>query len=185
MLDVVLGDERRPPSEASAVVLRAVAEVMMNRPEDALNDLAAPTIGNQHDAPLWRAIAYAHQGKWAEAREALQDRRGDDGDAAGRAAARGAQGRAARRHRGRRFRQRLIQLNDFETIGVPRELEPAIAVLIGRLAEGMGRSEDALTAYRNAADSWDRPRRGAGPLARDRAALFARRSQARQGHSRA
>jgi len=39
-----------------------------------------------------------------------------------------------------------------------------IAVLMGRLAEGMGRTEDALAAYRTAADSWDRPAAAQGLL---------------------
>src|ERR1700689_5097071 len=56
------------------------------------------------------------------------------------------------------------QLNDFETIGVPHDMEPAMAVLVGRLAEGMGRTEDALAAYRTAADSWDRPAAAQGKL---------------------
>ncbi len=55
-------------------------------------------------------------------------------------------------------------LNDFETIGVPHEMEPTIAVLMGRLAEGLGRKEDALAAYRTAADSWDRPAAAQGTL---------------------
>ena len=42
------------------------------------------------------------------------------------------------------------RLNEFEMVGVPRELEPAIAVLTGRLAEGLGRVEDALRSYRAA-----------------------------------
>ena len=49
-------------------------------------------------------------------------------------------------------------------IGVPRELEPTMAVLTGRLAEGLGRIEDALRAYRAAADSWDRPAAAQGRL---------------------
>jgi predicted negative regulator of RcsB-dependent stress response len=56
------------------------------------------------------------------------------------------------------------ELNDFETIGVPRDMEPVIAVLMGRLAEGMGRTEEALQAYRTAADSWDRPAAAQGQL---------------------
>ena len=36
-------------------------------------------------------------------------------------------------------------------------MQPLIAVLVGRLDEGMGRTQDALQAYRTAADSWDRP----------------------------
>ena len=75
------------------------------------------------------------------------------------------------------FSTASIQLNDFQTIGVSHELEPAMAVLIGRLAEGMGRNEDALAAYQTAADLGP-ARRGAGPIARDLAALRDRRSQA-------
>ncbi len=47
-------------------------------------------------------------------------------------------------------------LNELQTIGVPGEEAPAIAVLVGLLAEGMGRNEDALTNYRAAAASSDR-----------------------------
>jgi hypothetical protein len=61
------------------------------------------------------------------------------------------------------FRGAADQLNDFETIGVPRELQPGLSVLVGRLAEGAGHSEDALTAYR-AAVAWDRPAAAQGRL---------------------
>jgi Arc/MetJ-type ribon-helix-helix transcriptional regulator len=47
---------------------------------------------------------------------------------------------------------------------VPRELEPTIAVLTGRLAEGLGKVEEALRAYRTANDSWDRPAAAQGRL---------------------
>src|SRR5471030_3357976 len=47
-------------------------------------------------------------------------------------------------------------INEFETVGVPPELEPSIAVLVGRLNEGLGRTEDALTSYRAAVASPDR-----------------------------
>jgi hypothetical protein len=43
-------------------------------------------------------------------------------------------------------------------------MEPVMAILMGRLAEGMGRTEDALSAYRTAADSWDRPAAAQGVL---------------------
>ena len=62
------------------------------------------------------------------------------------------------------FNSASSQLNDFQTIGVPHDLEPAMSVLIGRLAEGMGRTEDALAAYRTAADSWDRRAAAQGEL---------------------
>ncbi len=164
VLDVALANERPPGEDVSATVLRAIAEIMMNRPDDALRDLADPAVGGQHDAPLWRALAYARQGKWAQAREgfkrveaamatlpielqrvALKDEMRaaiEVGDYAGAGS----------------------ELDDFETIGVPHEMEPEMAVLMGRLAEGMGRTEDALTAYRTAADSWDRPAAAQGRL---------------------
>ena len=47
--------------------------MMMDRPDAALKDLANPAIGDQHDAPLWRALAYAKQGKWAHGARQLQD----------------------------------------------------------------------------------------------------------------
>jgi tetratricopeptide (TPR) repeat protein len=164
VLDVALRDDRPATEAASATVLRSLAEVMMNRPEDALKDLDQPGIGDQHDAALWRALAYARQGRWAQARTGFKSAEaavatlpielqrltlkdemrsaievGDFDGASG-------------------------DLNDFQTIGVPRHMEPMIAVLMGRLAEGMGHSEDALAAYRTAADSWDRPAAAQGLL---------------------
>jgi len=62
------------------------------------------------------------------------------------------------------FNAATDDLNDFHTIGIPHEMEPTVAVLMGRLAEGLGRKEDALAAYRTAADSWDRPAAAQGRL---------------------
>jgi len=157
VLDAALTQERPAAEDVSACVLRAVAEVMMNRPDAALKDLASPAVGDQHDAPLWRALAYARQGKWARARE---DFKSVEAAVATlpielqRVAVR--EGMRAAVEVGD-FAGAADQLNDLETIGVPRELQPAVSVLVGRLSEGMGHSDDALTAYRTAADSWDRP----------------------------
>jgi tetratricopeptide (TPR) repeat protein len=175
VLDVALAGDRPVAEDVTASVLRAAAEVMMKRPDDALKDLGSPAIGDQHDAPLWRALAYACQGKWGlprdsfkrvEAsiatlpielqREALKSAMGADievGDFSGAA----------------------TELNDLETIGLPRELQPSISVLVGRLSEGMGRNEEALTAYRTAADPWDRPAAVQGRCVQHRCAM-ARRS---------
>ena len=164
VLDVALADDRAAPEQGIAAVLRAVTEIMMNRPDDALKDLADPSIGDQHDAPLWRALAYAKQGKWAQARDGFRS-----ADAAVATLPVELQ-RVALKEEMRSaievgdFSTASSQLNDFETIGVPHELEPAMAVLIGRLAEGMGRNEDALAAYRTAADSWDRRAAAQGQL---------------------
>jgi hypothetical protein len=164
VLDVALSQDHSASADVTGSVLRAVTEVMMNRPDDALRDLAKPAIGDQHDAPLWRALAYSCQGKWSQARDifktveaaiatlpvelqrtALEDEMRaaiEVGD----------------------FATAEDQLNDLETIGLPREMQPAISVLIGRLSEGLGRKEDALAAYQTAADSWDRPAAAQGQL---------------------
>jgi hypothetical protein len=164
VLDVVLAEERSGTQDATASVLRAITEVMMGRPEAALRDLSIPAIGDQHDAPLWRALAYAGQGKWAMARDSFK-----------RVEATVATlpvelQRVALKSEMRAaievgdFAGAADELNDLETIGLPHELQPSIAVLFGRLSEGMGRNEDALAAYRKAADSADRPAAAQGRL---------------------
>jgi len=164
VLDVALAEDHPAAEDISANVLRAISEVMMNRPDAALKDLSNPAIGDQHDAPLWRALAFSCQGKWAQARDGFKNAEAtvatlpielqrvtlrsemraaiEVGDFAGAA----------------------DHLNDLETIGLPREVQPAVSVLIGRLDEGMGRNDDALAAYQTAADSWDRPAAAQGRL---------------------
>ncbi len=182
VLDVVLAEQRPASEDVTATVLRAVAEIMMDRPEAALKDLSDPSVGDQHDAPLWRALAYARQGKWQPGARKLQKGRSRHGHAADRTATFRAQGGNARLHRGRSdFADAENDLNDLETIGIPHDMQPAMSVLVGRLDEGLGRNEDALTAYRAAAEFVGPSVGGAGTAARDGAALFARRSQARRG----
>ena len=156
VLDVAIADQPPTLENPSAVVLRAVCNIMMGRADMGLKDLANPFVGNQLDAPLWRALAYAKLGKWAEAREGfrnveptvgtlpLEIQRSvmkdmirasiEVGDVTGATAL----------------------LNEFEAIGIPRELEPVIALLTGRINEGLGRPDDARRSYQTAAESQDR-----------------------------
>jgi len=157
VLDVIVADDRPTAEDPTALVLRAVASLMFDRVDLALKDLSNPYVGNQQDAQLWRAIASARQGKWAEAREGFRGVEGAMGTlpielqlAALKDALRvsievGDYASATRR------------LNDIETVGVPADLEPAILVLTGRLEEGLGRKEDALASYGAAAGSLNRP----------------------------
>jgi len=164
VLDVAIADHPPTAEDPTALVLRAIANIMLRRPEQALKDLANPSVGNQHDAPLWRALAYARQGRWSDAREGFRN----VGMAMGTLPIE---------------LQRLIikdmlraslevgdltgalnELHEFETVGVPRELKPALSVLTGRVVEALGRIEDALRAYQAAADSWDRPVAAQGRL---------------------
>lgn len=164
VLDVALAEKHPVTEDASTDVLRAVTEVMMNRPDDALKDLANPSVGDQDDAPLWRALAYSCQGKWAQARDTFKTVE------ASVATLPIELQRLALRSELRAsievgdFAGGADELNELETIGVPRELQPSVSVLIGRLDEGMGRRDEALAAYRTAADSWDRPAAAQGRL---------------------
>ncbi len=163
VLDVALADQRGN-DDVTGSVLKAVADVMLDRPDEALKELSNPSVGNQQDAPIWRAIAYARQGKWVEARGGFKNID----------AAMGALPIELQRLAMRQALRAAIEvrdfvgaariINEFETIGVPPETEPSIAVLSGRLYEGLGRNEDALTSYRAAAASNDRRAAAQGRL---------------------
>ena len=164
VLDTAIADDRPTADDPSPLVMRAVANIMLGRVDDAIKDLNNPAVGNQNDAQLWRALAYAREGKWASARDAFRYVEGALGtlplelqrialkDALRASIEVGDYANAVNR------------LNDFETIGVSQELEPLVSVLTGRLAEGIGRKEDALASYRYAAGSANRQAAAQGRL---------------------
>jgi tetratricopeptide (TPR) repeat protein len=164
VLDVALGDERPSAEDTTGIVLHAVANIMLSRTDEALKDLANPLIGGQNDTQLWRGVAYSRQGKWAEAREAF---RGMDAALATlpielqRLVLRDAVRAAVE---ARDFATAANQLNELDQVGVPPELAPVAAVLNGKLAEALGHNEDALAAYRAAAESTNRPAAAQGRL---------------------
>jgi tetratricopeptide (TPR) repeat protein len=156
VLDVALADQPPTLENPSAVVLRAVCNIMIGRPDVGLKDLANPFVGNQQDAALWRALAYAKLGKWADAREGFRSTE----------AAIGTLPLELQRNVMKEMVRASIEvgditgattvLNEFEAIGIPRELEPMIALLTGRINEGLGRPDDARRSYEAAAESQDR-----------------------------
>ncbi len=54
-------------------MVHAIACILIGRPGQGLKDLASPAIGNNYDSQLWKALAYARQGKWADAREKFKN----------------------------------------------------------------------------------------------------------------
>jgi tetratricopeptide (TPR) repeat protein len=156
VLDVAIADQPPTAENPSAVVLRAVCNIMIGRADVGLKDLASPFVGNQNDAPLWRALAYAKLGKWPEAREGFR---------AVEAAVASLPLELQRSVMKDMIRSYVetgditgatTQLNEFEAIGIPPDLEPIMALLNGRISEGLGRVEDARRFYQVAADSRDR-----------------------------
>ena len=178
VLNVALSDQRGS-DDITGSVLTAVADVMLDRPENALKELSKPQVGNQQDAPIWRAIALARQGRWAEAQDIFR-KVGAAMGALPIELQRMAMKEALRSSiEVRDFNNATRVVNDFETVGVTPDLEPTINVLLGRLYEGLGRTEDALASYRATATSNDRRAAAQGRL-RETVLAFATGSMGRK-----
>jgi len=156
VLDLVLAGAQPGTEDATALALRGVANILARRPAQGLRDLASPVLGGGRDFELWKALAFAGQGKWAEAREKFKNAEFaltalpvelqrialtqamrsalEVKDYAGAAARSG----------------------DLDSIGLTERDQPAVAVLRGRLAEALGREEEALHHYALAVASADR-----------------------------
>ncbi|HEU5272476.1 MAG TPA: tetratricopeptide repeat protein [Xanthobacteraceae bacterium] len=164
VLDVALNGEHPGAEEAIGLVLRAVANIMMLRSEEALRDLANPLIGNQHDAQIWRAVAYTQQGKWAEARDGFRDLDTSLGTLPLELQRMVLEEALRTSIEARDFAAAANELNEFDQIGLTSSLAPAVSVLQGKLAEALGKNDDALAAYRAASDSINRPDAAQGRL---------------------
>jgi tetratricopeptide (TPR) repeat protein len=164
VLDVALSEERPTADDPSGLVLRAITTLMLNRPEDALKELNHPMLGDQLDAPLWRAFAYARLGKWEEAARGFKNAQAAIAVLPlelQRIALKEAL-RAAIEVRDYETAQNL--LSEFQTVGSVAAMQPALSVLQGRLAQGLGKTSEALRNFRQAADSDDRPSAAQGQL---------------------
>jgi tetratricopeptide (TPR) repeat protein len=157
ILDLAIVDANADAQDPVVLIVHSVASTLMGRPDWGLRDLANPLIGNNYDSQLWKALAYARQGKWADAREKFKNvefaitmlpiemQRIVVSDAMRAALEVKDYSGAAKRS------------SDLEVIGLPPEMKPAIAVLRGRLAEALGHDKEALEQYKIAVDSSDRP----------------------------
>jgi hypothetical protein len=156
MTNLILSDTNPGNEDATVLMVRAVASILIGHPERALKDLANPAIGNGYDSQLWKGFALARQEKWADAREKFKNaefsiaalplelQRTVTTDAM-RASLEVKDYAGASRRR-----------SELEVIGIPDEMKPEIAVLRGRLAEALGHDKDAIDAYKYAAQSRDR-----------------------------
>jgi tetratricopeptide (TPR) repeat protein len=156
VLDLALGEAKPGQEDLSALIVHSVASTLMGRPEQGLKDLASPAIGTNYDSQLWKALALARQGKWAEAREKFKNvefavtslplelQRVVIIEAM----------RASIEVKD--YSGAASRSNDLDVIGIPADLKPQVAVLRGRLAEALGREKDALAQYKAAAGSADR-----------------------------
>lgn len=154
--NLMLSESKRGAEDSSVLTIHAIACIMLGRPDRALKDLANPVMGNGYDSQLWKGLAFARQGKWAEAREKFKNaefsvatlppdlQRIITLDSMKASLEVKDYSGAARRR------------SELEVIGLPNELKPTAAVLRGRLAEALGNEKDALDTYRTAVASPDR-----------------------------
>ncbi|WLB57182.1 tetratricopeptide repeat protein [Bradyrhizobium japonicum] len=153
--DLMLADPLNK-EESGALIMHAIANILIGRPAQGLKDLANPLIGNSHDSQLWKALAYARQGKWADAREKFKnvefaiaslpiDIQRIVTMEAMRASLEVKDYAGASKRR-----------SEIEVVGIPPEAAPGFAVLRGRLAEALGHDKDALDDYKFAVASNDR-----------------------------
>jgi hypothetical protein len=156
VLNLALADAKAGSEDPAALIVHALANILMGRPERGLKDLASPAIGTNYDSQLWKAIASARQGKWADAREKFKSaefaitslpidlQRIVIADALRASVEVKDYPGAAKR------------ASELEVIGPAPEQVAAVDVLRGRLAEGLGHDMDALDDYKRAAASSDR-----------------------------
>jgi tetratricopeptide (TPR) repeat protein len=163
VLDATAQDEHAN-ADGSALLLRAVANIMLGRGADAMKDLSQASVGNRSDAGLWRALALAQQGKWAEAREGFRSLDTATATLPVELQRHAFQEAVRAAVEVRDFGAAQSLLNEFETLGQAPTRDPDLMVLKGRIMEGLGRLAEALTYYHAAAESADRPAAARGQL---------------------
>ncbi len=157
ILDVLLSEMKAGEEDPAALTLHAVASALAGRPEIALTDLANPAVAANVDSQLWKAMALVRQEKWVEAREKFKNaelvvtalpldlQRAILADAF----------RAALEVKD--YPGATARDNDLAVIGLSPEQAGSVALMRGRLAEALGREQDALTEFQRAMTSPDRP----------------------------
>lgn len=155
-IDALFADQPAASEDSNLLIVHALANILAGNPEQGLKDLANPAIGAGYDSRLWRGMAHARLGKWAEARELfkgvefalgvlpLELQRLAIIDAL----------RAALEARD--YAGVSSRLNELDIVGVAADQEGYVALLRGRMAQALGRDKDALADYRRAIASPDR-----------------------------
>ncbi|MCP9625770.1 tetratricopeptide repeat protein [Rhodopseudomonas palustris] len=155
-LDLALLGMKSGQEDPATMIGHAAATALMERPEQTLKDIANPAIASTYDAQIWKGVALARQGKWAEAREKLKsvqfaitalplDIQREVLETAMRASL-----------EVRDYSGAAKISSDFDLVGVPPAMAPQVTMMRGWLDEALGRDQDALRRYKEAMASPDR-----------------------------
>ena len=185
VLDTMIADDRPTADDPAPLVLRAVTNIMLGRADAAQKDLANPVVGNQNDAPLWRALAFARAGKWADARDAFRTVEG----------ALGALPLELQRMALKDALRASVEVGDVTGADKPDQRLQGGRPVDRPRARRVGAGRPARRTLRPRPGGAGglplrrrlhrRPGGGAGPAPRDRASLFAGRNQQGRHHRRA
>ena len=157
ILNVMVGGTAAGDEDAQTLLLHAAASALMGRPDQALKVIANPALAASSDTQLWTGLALAQQGKWAQAREKFKN--------SGFALAslpfdlqRVVLLQAMRASlEVKDYAGAAARSSELDLVDVPSAMMPAVSVLRGRLAEALGRDQDALDNYRAASVSVHAP----------------------------
>ena len=156
VLNLELSESKPGAEDPAVLIVHAVANILMGRPERGLKNLASPLIGTNYDSLLWKAMASARQGKWPDAREKFKSaefaitslpvdlQRIVVADAMRASVEVKDYPGAAKR------------ASELDVIGTSPDQTAAVMVLRGRLAEGLGHDKDAMDDYKQVDASPDR-----------------------------
>ena len=156
LLNLALSEQKAGEEDPTTLVLHAVTSTLIGQPEQSLKDLSNPVVASSFDSQIWMALTLARQEKWPQAREKFKNAEPaitalpfDLQRIAVLSALRAAM--EVKDHA-----TAANRLNELDLIGIPADMQPAVAVLRGRLAEALGRDKDALRDYAAAMQSPNR-----------------------------
>ncbi|WP_253706630.1 tetratricopeptide repeat protein [Bradyrhizobium sp. WD16] len=139
--------------DPAALILRAAAAILSNRPEAGLKDLANPVIASSFDLEVWKGLAYARQKKWPEAREKFKNAE----------FAIAALPEELQRIILSDAMQACLEVHDYDgasarsndlgVLGVTEAMKPMVSVMRAQLAEALGREKEALAGFDEVAAS--------------------------------
>jgi tetratricopeptide (TPR) repeat protein len=157
VLDLVLEDTKPGQELPEALMTHAIACTLMGRPDLGLKDLANPGIGASYNAQLWKALAYARQQKWTEAREKFKNVELAVSSLPLELQVIAISEAMRASLEAKDFSGAAARSSELDLLEIAPEMKPSVLLMQGRLDEALGREKDALGKYHEVIASSDRP----------------------------
>lgn len=157
VLEATSEDESQTGSESAFALLHGLAELRLGRASEAFHDFSKHILAKVPQAALLRSSALTRLTRWSEARDQFE---------AGKRVV-SALPLELQRVVLRDAMRCAIEVNDFaeagtlrnelEVVGIPAALQPSVAVLSARLAQGIGRTDQAESEFEKIANGPESP----------------------------